>query len=96
MVSWLSLAPTENDPALLTRYLIGALRRADAAIGERAETMLQVPGASPIAWMHSLVNDLAAVKPEITFVLDDYKRSPSRRATRSSSSCSTTRPHRCT
>ena len=73
VVSWLSLAPTENDPALLTRYLIGALRRADAAIGERAETMLQVPGASPIAWMHSLVNDLAAVESEITLVLDDYE-----------------------
>jgi LuxR family maltose regulon positive regulatory protein len=74
VIAWLSLAPTENDPALLTRYLIGALRQAGgAAIGERAETMLQVPGASSAAWMHALVNDLAAVDTPTTLVLDDYQ-----------------------
>jgi LuxR family maltose regulon positive regulatory protein len=72
LIAWLSLAATEDDPALLTRYLIGALRRAGAAIGERAEAMLQVPGASPTAWMRSLVNDLAVVPAQITLVLDDY------------------------
>jgi len=72
VVAWLSLAVTEDDPALLTRYLIGALRRAGGAIGERAEAMLQVPGASPTAWMPSLVNDLAVVHAQITLVLDDY------------------------
>ena len=72
VIAWLSLAATENDPALLTRYLIGALRRADRAIGERAETMLAVPGANPTAWMRSLVNDLAAVQAHTTLVLDDY------------------------
>ena len=74
VIAWLSLATTENDPALLTRYLIGALRRAGgAAIGERAETMLQIPGASSTAWMHALVNDLAAVDTPTTLVLDDYQ-----------------------
>ena len=72
VISWLSLAATEDDPALLTRYLIGALRRAAGSLGERAEAMLQVPGASPTAWMRSLVNDLAVVQAEITLVLDDY------------------------
>ncbi len=72
VISWLSLAATEDDPALLTRYLISALRRAGAAIGERAERMLQVPGASPTAGMRSLVNDLAAVETQVTLVLDDY------------------------
>jgi LuxR family transcriptional regulator, maltose regulon positive regulatory protein len=72
VISWLSLATTEDDPALLTRYLITALRRAGATIGERAEAMLQVPGASPTAWMRSLVNDLAVVQAQITLVLDDY------------------------
>jgi LuxR family transcriptional regulator, maltose regulon positive regulatory protein len=71
-IAWLSLTATENDPALLTRYLIGAMRSAGASIGEGAETMLQVPGASPIAWMHSLVNDLASGSTEMTLVLDDY------------------------
>ena len=72
VIGWLSLTATENDPALLMRYLIVALRGADVSIGERAEAMLQVPGASPIAWMHSLVNDLAAAASEVTLVLDDY------------------------
>ena len=66
------LAATENDPALFTRYLISALRRAGDLIGERAEAMLQIPGANPTAWMRSLVNDLAVVQAPITLVLDDY------------------------
>ena len=73
VISWISLAATENDPALLTRYLIRALRPAGDGIGERAEVMLEVPGASPAAWMRSLVNDLAAVDTPITLVLDDYQ-----------------------
>jgi LuxR family maltose regulon positive regulatory protein len=72
-IAWLSLAASENDPALLTRYLIGALRHAGLEIGGEAETMLRVPGASPMAWMHSLVNDLAAVDARTTLVLDDYQ-----------------------
>src|SRR5690349_11775209 len=31
-IAWLSLDATENDPALLTRYLIGALRRSGAEL----------------------------------------------------------------
>jgi LuxR family transcriptional regulator, maltose regulon positive regulatory protein len=70
-VSWLSLSAAENDPAVLTRYLIRALRGADS-IGDRAEAMLQVTGSDPIAWMRALVNELAAASTEITLVLDDY------------------------
>jgi LuxR family maltose regulon positive regulatory protein len=72
VIAWLSLAGTDNDPALLTRYLIGAFRRAGLDVGARAEAMLQVPGASPLAWLRSLVNDLAAVEVAATLVLDDY------------------------
>jgi LuxR family transcriptional regulator, maltose regulon positive regulatory protein len=71
-VAWLSLSATENDPVLLTRYLIAAMRGAGASIGDSPETMLQVPGASPTAWMRSLVNDLATGSSEMTLVLDDY------------------------
>jgi ATP/maltotriose-dependent transcriptional regulator MalT len=71
-VAWLSLTATENDPALLTRYLIAALRGAGASISEGVEIMLRVPGASPAAWMHSLINDLASGLSETTLVLDDY------------------------
>ena len=72
-IAWLSLAATENDPALLTRYLIGALRRAGADVGRHAEMMLQIPGASPMACMRSLVNDLGTAPGEIVLVLDDYE-----------------------
>ncbi len=61
-----------EHPALLTRYLIGALRRAGLQVGGDAETMLQVPGASSMAWTRSLVNDLATVDAQTTLVLDDY------------------------
>jgi LuxR family transcriptional regulator, maltose regulon positive regulatory protein len=71
-VAWLSLAATENDPALFTRYLIGALRHSGLELGGDAETMLQVPGASPLAWMHTLVNDLATAEAQTTLALDDY------------------------
>lgn len=70
--AWLSLAATENDPGLLMRYLIGALRHAGVAVGERASLMVQVPGANPFAWMHSVLNDLAALRQAPTLVLDDY------------------------
>jgi LuxR family transcriptional regulator, maltose regulon positive regulatory protein len=73
VIAWLALGASENDPALFTRYLIGALRRAGTEIGRHAETMLQVPGASPLAWMRSLVNDLAGVDAGTTLVLDDYQ-----------------------
>jgi LuxR family transcriptional regulator, maltose regulon positive regulatory protein len=70
-VSWLSLSAAENDPAVLTRYLIRALRGA-GSIGDRAEAMLRVPGSDPVAWMRVLVNELVDASAEITLVLDDY------------------------
>jgi hypothetical protein len=71
-IAWVSLAPTENDPALFMRYLLDALRRAGAEVSERTEALVRVPGGSPVAWMRSLVNDLAGVKATTTLVLDDY------------------------
>ena len=71
-IAWVSLAPTENDPALFMRYLLDALRRAGAEVSERTEALVRVPGGSPVAWMRSLVNDLAGVNATTTLVLDDY------------------------
>jgi len=70
--AWLSLAATENDPGLLMRYLIGALRHAGLQVGERAAVMVRVAGASPFACMRSLLNDLAGLPERATLVLDDY------------------------
>ena len=69
--AWLSLAAAENDPAVLIRSLIEALRRAGIAVSERVEMMVRVPGASPEAWISSLIDDLASLEAPITLVLDD-------------------------
>ncbi len=71
-VAWLSLAVTENDPALFTRYVIGALQSAGLDVGARAEALSRVPGANPIVLVHSLINDLALLGEPITLVLDDF------------------------
>ncbi|HME02273.1 MAG TPA: LuxR C-terminal-related transcriptional regulator [Solirubrobacteraceae bacterium] len=70
--AWLSLDETDNDPARLMRGLIGALRRIGPDIGQHAEAMLQTPGASPMALMRSLVNDLAAAELDALLVFDDF------------------------
>jgi len=69
--AWLSLVGADNDPGVLIRSLIGALRQAGAAVGERVEMMVRVPGASPEAWIGSLIDDLASLAAPITLVLDD-------------------------
>jgi LuxR family maltose regulon positive regulatory protein len=66
------LAATENDPGLLMRYLIGALRHAGLEVGECAAVMVRVPGASAFACMRSVLNDLAGLPQRPTLVLDDY------------------------
>src|SRR5271166_3880917 len=70
--AWLSLDETDNDPARLMRGLIGALRRIGPDIGQHAEAMLPTPGASPMALMRSLVNDLAAAELDALLVCDDF------------------------
>ena len=72
-VAWLSLGATENDPALFTRYVIGAFRSAGLDVGARAEKLLQVPGHGAVVPMRSLVNDLALGAMPATLVLDDYQ-----------------------
>jgi LuxR family transcriptional regulator, maltose regulon positive regulatory protein len=69
--AWLSLAGAENDPGVLIRSLIGALRQAGAAVGERVEMMVRLPGANPDAWVSALIDDLASLATPITLVLDD-------------------------
>jgi LuxR family maltose regulon positive regulatory protein len=72
-IAWLSLTPSDNDPVLLTRYLIDALRTTNPGVGEHAERLLLVPGGDPLAWMSSLVNDLGNHPAFATLVLDDYQ-----------------------
>lgn len=72
VVGWLSLEDPENDPGLLWRYIIGALRRAGSPAGKRAEALVRAADTDLRQAVGSLINDLAAQPLETLLVLDDY------------------------
>lgn len=71
--AWLSLDDGDNHPVRFLTYLISALRKIDAAVGEDLEAMLR---ASPLPDVETLltplVNELAKVERPFCLVLDDY------------------------
>jgi len=71
--TWLSLDDGDNHPARFLAYLISALRKIDASVGEDLETMLR---ASPLPDVETLltplVNELTKVEHPFCLVLDDY------------------------
>ncbi|MFC1959122.1 LuxR C-terminal-related transcriptional regulator [Chloroflexota bacterium] len=75
-IAWLSLDEGDNDPTRFLVYVVGAMRRAegiDKAMGENTLNMLHSPQPPPIKdVLTALINDIAAIPTEITFVLDDY------------------------
>ena len=73
LFAWLSLDDGDNDPHLFLRYLIAALQRAEAHIGETLQTALESPQPpSPEDSLTALVNDIATLPAIILLVLDDY------------------------
>lgn len=70
--AWVSLDPSENDPALFWAYVIGALQRIHARVGANALSLLQSPHAPIAAVLSSLINDVDASDADFTVVLDDY------------------------
>lgn len=72
-VSWLSLDEQDNDLVRFLTYVMAALQRIDAKIGQNLQTILQAPQLSTIEpLMTSLINDLAALDGSFVLVLDDY------------------------
>lgn len=72
-VGWVSLDPSENEPALFWRYVIGALQKLDPAVGTRASAQLRSPHAPPIEIvLGTLINEVDAAARDFTIVLDDY------------------------
>jgi ATP/maltotriose-dependent transcriptional regulator MalT len=75
-VSWLSLDANDNNLLRFLTYFITALRKgqgAEAAIGEGALDMLQLPQIPSFEdILTSLINEIVGIRKKIIFVLDDY------------------------
>jgi LuxR family maltose regulon positive regulatory protein len=71
--TWLSLDENDNDPARFLTYLLAALQRVDADIGQATQAMVQAPQLpSAEALFTNLINDIAATSTPFVLVLDDY------------------------
>ena len=72
-IGWVSLDPTENEPALFWSYVIRALQKAHPNVGSRAISLLRSPQAAPAeSVLTELINDLTAIDSDVVLVLDDY------------------------
>ena len=72
-VTWVSLDSEDNNPTRFLAYLIAALQRIDAGIGENVIPVLQSPHPSPLSELVAqLINQIAATGKKVLLVLDDY------------------------
>jgi len=73
-VAWLTLDSADNDPIRFLRYLLAALQRLDASLGQEAQAALQSAAPPPPSTVVAmLINELAAhSQPHIVLILDDF------------------------
>jgi LuxR family maltose regulon positive regulatory protein len=72
-IAWVSLDPSDNDPAVFWTYLITALQNIQPSLGERSLSLLHSPQPPPIeSVLMTLLNEVAAVEAEVVLILDDY------------------------
>lgn len=72
-VAWLSLDRCDNDPAFFWTYLIAALQKVQAELGERSHALLHSPQPPPIeSVLVALINDINEIEEPFALVLDDY------------------------
>jgi LuxR family maltose regulon positive regulatory protein len=77
--AWLSLDPTDNDPARFWRYVIAAVERLHPDAGGTAVALLGSPQLPPGQVISTtLLNGLAELPNEAVLVLDDYHAIESR------------------
>ncbi len=70
---WVSLDPTENEPALFWAYFIRALQKVRPAVGEHALSLLYSPQPPPIeSVLTVLINEINATDSDFVLILDDY------------------------
>ncbi|QBD76932.1 hypothetical protein EPA93_13330 [Ktedonosporobacter rubrisoli] len=73
-VAWFMLDEQDNDPARFWAYVIAALRKAGAAVGETTLAMLHSPQPATLSSaLTVLLNELAAQAKDTALILDDYQ-----------------------
>jgi len=72
-VAWFSLDENDKNPLSFLTYTITTLQTLHSGIGKAAFVSLQSPQPPPAeSILTSLINDIAQIKTEVIFVLDDY------------------------
>ncbi|MEO1622544.1 MAG: helix-turn-helix transcriptional regulator, partial [Cyanobacteria bacterium J06632_3] len=72
-VAWVSLDQSDSNPGFFWRYLIAALQKVQAGLGERSHTLLNSPQPPPIETvLVTLLNEINTVEEPFALVLDDY------------------------
>ncbi|MGD8398196.1 MAG: LuxR C-terminal-related transcriptional regulator [Anaerolineae bacterium] len=72
-VAWLSLDAGDSDPARFFTYLLAALARIDATLGQGVRPLLEAPHLPSVERIvTALINDLAARSEPAVLALDDY------------------------
>ncbi len=72
-VAWLSLDEGDNDPTRFLAYLVVALQKIAATIGEGVLGVLQSPQPPPTeSILTALLNEITTIPDDFLLVLDDY------------------------
>lgn len=70
---WVSLDPSDNDPALFWAYFITALQSVQSEVGARALSLLHAPQPPPMELvLTTLINEINAIEVDFALLLDDY------------------------
>jgi LuxR family maltose regulon positive regulatory protein len=70
---WVSLDPSENEPALFWAYFIRALQKVHPGVGTRAASLLKSAQPPPIeSILTTMINEINGIDSDFAIVLDDY------------------------
>lgn len=73
LVTWLSLDVSDDDPGRFFSYLIAALQKVDADLGQEIEGVLRSGQLPPVEMISTtLINDILDFNSEFLLVLDDF------------------------
>jgi LuxR family maltose regulon positive regulatory protein len=72
-VAWVSLDPTDNDPMHFWSYVVAALDKLDASIGESVLPLIHSARPAPVEYtIPALINTVTNIPDHFALVLDDY------------------------